>query len=169
MGHPVKATGIGVLYLIFLVALPLGFITITSSYISANGGDPGRYFHGTSLYVLVFGIGSALFAALGAYFDRGSTKRLGLSLTSSVLLALWGYLFIGTMSIYYEGDTYSYEVLMPGIAAILAISLSFKIIYRVVEYRAYRGEYLNGGFSESPAEMPTASPNIEEDEEVRYF
>ena len=141
MNHTARAIGIGALYFIFLVAIPMGFISFVSSYIAHSGGDPARYFHGTSMYVLILGTLTTVFASLGAYYEKGSGKRLGFGLISSFLLAAWGYFFIGSMSIYYESDTYAYEVLVPGIAIALAISLSFKIIYRIVEYYAYRDEY----------------------------
>ncbi len=144
MGHAGKASVVGILYFIFLVAVPLGFVTILSSYIGAAGGDPSRYFHGTALYILLLGTGTAILASLGAYYEKGSGKRLAFALGSSVFLALWGYFFIGSMSIYYMGDTYAYEVFVPGIAVVLALSLSFKIVYRIVEYYVYKDEYREG-------------------------
>ena len=165
MNHPIKAVGIGALYFIFLVAIPLGFVMLVSSYIAQSGGDPTRYFHGTSMYILILGTLASIFASLGAYYEKGGEKRLAFGLTSSVFLALWGYFFIASMSIYYEGDTYAYEVLVPGIAVALAISLSFKIIYRIVEYYVYKNEYGNEG---EPRNGMKSEQYPQEDEEI-YF
>ncbi len=166
MGHIGKAVGIGLLYFTILVVIPLGFIGIVSSFIGSSGGDPSKYFHHTGMYTLVIGLLTAVFASLGAYYDKGSGKRLVFALISSVFLALWGYFFIGSMSIYYEGDTYAYEVLVPGIAIALALSLSFKIIYRLVEYHVYKEEYRSEN-EPPPAEPPYISQS--EPEEDMYF
>ncbi len=178
MGKLGKAVAVGTLYFIFIVLLPMLFVTIVSVYIAKNGGDPSRYFNNTSLYIMMFGTSTTIFASVGAYYERGSVKRLLFALASSILLALWGYFFIGSMNIYYEGDTYAYEVFVPGIALILAISLSFKAIYRIVEYLAYRKE-CSGGDRE-PEDLPeskvyeerrqyTDVPQHYDDEEEIYF
>ncbi len=174
MGKLGKAIAVGTLYFIFIVFLPLLFVSMVSFYIAKNGGDPSRYFDNTSLYILIFGMGTTIFASLGAYYEKGNAKRLALTLTSSVLLALWGYFFIGSMNIYYEGDTYAYEVLVPGIALILAISLSFKAIYRIVEYLVYRKEHLGGRVVSEPEEMPVRRNGYEREypatsEEEQYM
>ena len=167
MGHIGKAIGIGLLYFTLLVVIPLGFIGIVSSFIGSSGGDPSKYFHHTGMYALALGVLTTIFASLGAYYDKGSGKRLAFALTSSIFLALWGYLFIGSMSIYYEGDTYAYEVLVPGIAIALALSLSFKIIYRIVEYHVYKDEYRSGNGQLPPAEPPYMPQSGSEEE--MYF
>jgi hypothetical protein len=149
MRHTIRAILIAILYFVFLIALPLGFVISVSSYILSAGGDSSKYFHNTSLYILVLGTLTTLFAALSAYYEKGDKKRLAYGILSAVFLVLWGYFFIESMSIYYEGDTYAYEVLVPGIGIAIAISLSFKIIYRVVEYYAYRGDFENGGMENS--------------------
>lgn len=168
MGHIGKAIAVGTLYFIFLVALPLGFVTVLSSYIGEAGGDPSRYFHGTSLYILLLGTLCALFSSAGAYYEKGSGKRLVFALSSAIFLALWGYFFIGSMSIYYEGDTYAYEVFVPGIAAVLALALSFKILYRIVEYYVYRKEYLEGNVP-PPVEYEGGYSNQRYQEEAEVY
>jgi len=115
-----------------------------------NGMSPEEYFHGTGTYVLVFGVLLSVFGALTSYFQKGSTRRLAIGALGALFLVLWGYFFIKSMSIFYEGDTYSYEVLVPGIAMILAISFYVRLLYRVVEFAVYRND--------SVAQKPTADP-----------
>ncbi|GEM_PF-2740817 len=181
MGHPGRAAGIAVLYGIVFIALPIAFIRIVSGILTKNGLDPSEYFHGTETYVLIFGVLLVLFAAMTAYFEKGSRARLGVGIIGALFLVLWAYFFIKSMSIFYEGDTYSYEVLVPGIALIFALSFSVRFIYRVVEYAVYRPEFTAPPVpvvpqpyipyhtvSAEPAEPPQpVQENIEDEEE--YF
>ncbi len=137
-GRPI---GVGLILALIFVALPLAFIYAISSMLVENGMDPAEYFHGTQTYILIFGILLTVFGAMTSYFEKGSTARLGTGIIGAIFLILWGYFFIDSMSIFYEGDTYSYEVLVPGIAAILALAFSFRLIYRIVEFLVYRKEF----------------------------
>ena len=167
MRHPAKAIAIGVLSLIFMAIIPFLFVATLSGFIAQSGGDPSKYFHNTGMYVLVLGTLFSIFAALGAYYEKGSGKRLAFTIISAILLALWGYLFIGSMSIYYEGDTYAYEVLVPGIALVLMLFLSIRVIYRVVEYLVYRDEYSSMEAEEGPETYVSEEESAEEEE--MYF
>ncbi len=142
MGHAGKAAGIGILYGLIFIAAPLGFINAVSQILISNGADPTDYFHNTGSYILVLGILLTVFASLTAYYEKGSAGRLAFGTIAAFFLILWGYFFIESMSIFYESDTYSYEVLVPGIAIILAISFSIRLFYRLVEFGVYRKEYL---------------------------
>ncbi len=161
-----KASILGILSFIFLVLIPLLFIYTVSSYISKSGGDPSKYFHSTETYVLILGIAFTALYSAAAYHEKGSEKKLALSLIASLFLVLWGYFFLSSMSIYYEGKTYAYEVLVPGISLLLAASLSFKILYYVVEYLVYRNEVYADYSGENQNSMGRMGGD--EDEEYGY-
>ena len=159
MGHIGKAIGVAILYGLIFVALPLAFIGALTDFFISEKMDPAQYFHGTQNYVLIFGSLLTIFAATTAYFDKGSTHRVAAGALGALFLILWGYFFINSMSIFYEGDTYSYTVIVPGIALILAISFSIRMIYRLVEFKVYRKEYL-GIRLPAPLASPPVAQNI---------
>ena len=172
-----------VLYALVFVLLPIWFIGFISDYLIANGLSPDDYFHGTQTYILIFGSLLSVFAGLTGYFEKGSPHRLGAGIVGALFLVLWGYFFIDSMSIFYAGSTFSYTVLVPGIAVILAITFSIRIFYRLVEYAAYRNEYRSPPFQPyeptttahvppQPQNMPPQSSSQKEgqvEDEEMYF
>lgn len=130
--HPVKGMIITILYLSIFVGIA-GIVTfLTTSYAEAS-----HFFDGTAIFAAGIGVPLSIFAGLTAYHDKGTKKRMIFGYISGALMLIYFIAVLSSLNIGWQGEEYVYQLTIPGVLVLIAITVLLRFIFYGLEYRIY--------------------------------
>jgi len=101
-------------------------------------------------YVILFGGLVAIFAALEAYYPKGSSVRMLFGIMSIAMLCAWFWFILSSRSIHFNVSEWNVTINITGIVTMMLFAVALKSLIPIAQYYARR-DSLKGGAAKAAA------------------